>query len=117
MLSLIEAIKFNKPIKRKIWSSFYYNTNFYNLKKEDILAKDWEIVTRSRNSKHAYEIGLNKPRVGEKSNLSKLTEKQIIQIKRLLDENKLSQKEIGKLFNTEQSNISKIKHKITWSHL
>lgn len=72
-----------------------------------------EIVTRSRNSKHAYEIGLNKPRLGEKSNLSKLKYKEVQQIKNMLKSG-YSSKEIAHKFNIHATTISKIKTGKTW---
>jgi predicted XRE-type DNA-binding protein len=36
------------------------------------------------------------------------------EIKKLIEEKELSQKEIGDMYNTSQSNISHIKNKKTW---
>jgi hypothetical protein len=51
---------------------------------------------------------------GELINNSKLTNDDVIKIKKLLDEGKLSQVKIGSLFNVHQETISKIKRKLIW---
>jgi len=54
---------------------------------------------------------------GEKSPNSKLFEKDIVKIKIDLREGKLTQKQIAKKFNIDQSTISLIKNKKIWSHI
>jgi predicted XRE-type DNA-binding protein len=54
---------------------------------------------------------------GEKSPNSKLTEEQVIQIKLLLKEGKLTQQEIADMFGVCQTTISNIKHRRIWSNI
>jgi predicted XRE-type DNA-binding protein len=51
---------------------------------------------------------------GEMVNNSKLTNNDVIEIKKLLAMNELSQGKIGKLFNVTQETISKINRKLIW---
>lgn len=51
---------------------------------------------------------------GEMVHNSKLSDDDVIKIKKLLDENELTQVKIGKLFNVHQETISKIKRKLIW---
>ena len=51
---------------------------------------------------------------GELVNNSKLTNNDVIEIKKLLDKNELSQGKIAKLYNVRQETIGKIKRKLIW---
>lgn len=48
--------------------------------KANSILSNLELVTRSGNIKHAYKLGLRKPKYGEQNHLSKLTEKQVLDI-------------------------------------
>lgn len=67
---------------------------------------------------HTYEVKniLSKHRRGEGSPTAKLTEKDIIVIRELLSQN-VKQKEIAKMFNIHNSQISRIKNNKTWSFI
>src|SRR6266436_394803 len=54
---------------------------------------------------------------GERSGNSKLTEKDVVQIKLLLNENKLTLDEIGSQFGTDKTHIWKIKEGHIWKHI
>ena len=84
--------------------------------KENNTVENLEWCTHKENTAHMIEI-LDKHKRGEKSNLSKLAEKDIFKIKDLIQENILSQREIASIFNVGQAAISKIKKGETWSHL
>jgi DNA invertase Pin-like site-specific DNA recombinase len=66
--------------------------------------------------KHAYKIGLENQK-GIYNSGCKKTEDEIILIIKLLNENILTQKEIGYKFGLSQSHISNIKHNKRWSYL
>ena len=53
---------------------------------------------------------------GEQHLNAKLKDKQVIEIKKLLQE-KLTQKEIAKMFDVERTTISNIKRNTTWKHV
>ena len=54
---------------------------------------------------------------GEKNGFSKLTEFQVIQIKRLLADGNLTHKEIGSQFGVARRTISDIKANRRWKHI
>ncbi len=67
----------------------------------------------------ADKMTKNRHRVakGSKHGIAKLSEEEVLEIKRLLSETSLSQKEIAEMFGTIQQNVSAIKLKKTWNHL
>lgn len=69
--------------------------------------------TASENQLHAFQIGLQKPRKGEKSNFSKLTQKDVDKIFNLRRKG-LTQKQIAEKIGCTRSNISYILSKKTW---
>lgn len=69
--------------------------------------------TASENQLHAFQIGLQKPRKGEKSNFSKLTQKDVDKIFNLRRKG-LTQKQIAEEIKCTRSNISYILSKKTW---
>lgn len=54
---------------------------------------------------------------GENNGQAKLTEDQVRQIRKLLDENTYSQREIGDLFGVTRGAIKMIKLRQTWRHI
>ena len=75
-----------------------------------------EWVTRAENMKHAVETGLINNK-GENHGMSKLTPTDITEIRGLLDDGDLLQREIGDLFGVTRSNISHIKCRKSWDHI
>lgn len=82
-----------------------------NKKNNNLSNLEW--VTCSENQKHAFQLGLQKPRRGEKSNLSKLTKENIEEIFELRKQGK-TQKEIADIVKCTPSNISCILKGKTW---
>ncbi len=119
----------NKNGKKQIKVSRLVAIHFINNKenKKEVNHKDGnkvndcvsnlEWTTRSENQKHAFKNGLQKPKVGEKSNFSKLKECDVLKILKLLNEKKLYQREIAKLFNVARTTISSIKNGYNWKYL
>jgi len=113
--------KLRKRINRLIAETFIKNPNNYPQVNHKIPIKtinfacNLEWCTCSMNLKHAYKNGLAS-RKGEKHNLSKLTEKQVIEIKaRLLQGCKCA--DIAKQYGVNPVTISSIKTGRTWSHI
>jgi len=75
-----------------------------------------EWVTPSTNIQQAYFSGSLNQR-GERNNGAKLTEKEVIQIKELLDSGSFKQREIAKIFGVARNTIAQIKNNINWSYL
>ena len=74
--------------------------------------KTWSHVTLSEEDKIFLESNPKEYFIEQK-----ITEKQVIEIKKLLKENVLSQSKIGKMFGLSQTAISKIKLGKSWSHI
>lgn len=75
-----------------------------------------ELVTPSRNNKHAYELKLQKPKLGSMNGAAKLNEDQVVEIKELLSEG-TSGTEIAKMYGVSKDTISMIKTGKTWKHV
>ena len=82
-----------------------------NKKNNKIENLEW--CTASENQIHAFKTGLNKPRRGEESNFSKLTEDDVKKIFELREKG-LLQKEIAEIIGCTKSNISCILRKKSW---
>ena len=75
-----------------------------------------EWVYRIENINHAIKNGLHK--VGEKCSSSKLTEKDVIYIRNLIEQNpKFNKSELARNFNIADSTIHKIVNVERWKHL
>lgn len=74
---------------------------------------EWNTI--GENTKHAYDIGLQKGKKGSDHNISKLTEKEVLEIRQLLGY--LFQSDIAKLFNVSTATVSMIINRISWTHI
>lgn len=75
-----------------------------------------EWVSKSYNIKHAWQIGL-KNQDGEKNPSSKLTEKDVYEIRDLTKHTKLKNKEIAEMYSVSDSLIYQVKTYKIWKHL
>ncbi len=114
--------RFYKSIHRLVLESFRpidnsdnYQCNHIDGNKINNILNNLEWCTQSENMKHAYKIGLESQK-GICNSSCKKTEDEIIFIIKLLNENILTQKEIGCKFGLSQSHISNIKNSKRWSH-
>lgn len=82
-------------------------TNPLHLKSATIAENNLDKINKKRHN----------PAQGSSSHLSILTYEQVIEIKKMLNKSKLSQKKIGDLFGVSQSSIWKIKKGINWKNL
>jgi predicted XRE-type DNA-binding protein len=65
----------------------------------------------------ADRVAKNRQQKGEAAGNVKLSQNQVVEIKNLLKDAKLTQKEIGKKYSVNQSTISYIKTGVVWSHV
>ena len=86
------------------------DTNKLNNHKDNL-----EFTTFSGNSKHAYDKGLITIRKGEECNLSKLTERDVLEIRDL--KGKMTHREISEKFNVSRSTITQILNRTLWKEI
>ncbi len=75
-----------------------------------------EWCTQQENCIHAYNIGLSN-NIGENNTTSKLTDKQVLEIRKIYNENIMTQKELSKKYNVSIKNIYFIVNNKLWTHL
>jgi len=90
--------------------------NHINGIKSDNRLSNLEYVSHAENLNHARKNGLLDIR-GEKNGLAKLTELDVIEIKKMLKNKKLTHKEIAKKYSVSRSRVTSIKSGTTWKHL
>lgn len=74
-----------------------------------------EWVSRQRNMDHAYENDLVPLINGERNGKSKLTEKQVLEIRAI--GKKLNSRQIGRLYDVRHYTVECILQRITWKHI
>jgi hypothetical protein len=72
--------------------------------------------TKADNARDMTAKGRNFVRPGEASNLAKLTESEVVQIRELYKGGE-SQRAIGRLFGVSGRNVGAIVHRETWTHV
>ena len=91
--------------------------NHKNGIKTDNRASNLEWCTSEENIHHAWNCGLAKARKGNNSNWSKLTEKEVLEIAQLLQEKKMTGKQIAERYNVSNRTISAIKQRKNWKEV
>jgi predicted DNA-binding protein (UPF0251 family) len=83
------------------------------------LPSNLELVTRSQNTIHAIHVIGRKPhsQLGNKNPSAKLSDEQVIEIRRLWDSRAMNQREIGEKFNIGQQTVHCIVARKNWTHL
>jgi hypothetical protein len=113
----VELLGKNKLIHRLVAAAFIPNpenkpqVNHINGIKTDNMVENLEWCTVSENAIHASKNRLSK--TGEKHWKSKLTEKEVLEIR----ESKLSSKLLVEKYNVLQCTISQIKRNKTWKYI
>lgn len=122
-LYLASQGEFRKPVKvyRLVAEAFIgiapsskHVVNHINGIKTDDRPENLEWITQSENMAHAGELGLM--RHGEQCHLSKLTDAQVLEIRKL-SEFGLSQHKLANMFNVNQATVWAILAGKTWKHL
>jgi len=75
-----------------------------------------EWATHAENTKHGFEFG-NFDNRGERQGNSKLTEKEVLEIRELYSKGNISQKEIAEIYGVSQQNIGYIINRKKWNHV
>ena len=91
--------------------------NHKNGKKADNHIENLEWTTRRENIKHAFRLGLQIPCRGELSGRSKLTEKQVRNIRKMYSKGKTSYRKLSKAFGVGYSTIAHIIKRESWKHI
>ena len=78
--------------------------------------KNLEYVTASENRKHAFKLGLSSHK-GEGHPASKLTNKDVLEIRRIYSKGDIRKVDISKLFNISQSTVGRVISRKVWAHI
>lgn len=76
-----------------------------------------EWCDHSHNQKHAYRTGLNIPRKGEELVYTKLTEIEVLEIRKLYEFTNITQNKIADRYKVSHQLISLIVNKKIWTHI
>lgn len=96
----------------------FKEVNHKNGNKKDNRMCNLEWSDRSNNIKHGYDTGLFPKKIGSSNHSSRLTEKEVIQIKKDKKQNpSLTLKYFADKYNVDQSTISLIHREKNWKHI
>ncbi|WP_052253431.1 NUMOD4 domain-containing protein [Staphylococcus shinii] len=100
----------DKPIDKNI-------INHIDGDKSNNLLKNLEWCSHKENSIHAYNTGLAKGGKGEENSQSRLTEKDVLNIRELYATGTFTQKELGLKFNISREQARDIINYKRWKHI
>ncbi len=109
-------------VHRIIASTFLPNpdskatVNHKNGIKTDNRAENLEWATRSENVAHSFKTGLQSNK-GVKNPISKLTEEQVIEIRRLFKPREMGRKKLAEIYGVKPTTIKDIIQRRSWNHL
>lgn len=110
-----DKIRYRKSVHRLVIETFLgkenLTCNHMNGKKDDNRLENLEYATFSENINHAFKNNLIP--VGEKHHHSKLTEKQVLEIRGSL----LKVSELAEKYKVNKSTIRKILNRKNWTHI
>lgn len=113
----------SKRVHRLVACAFLPNpnnlsqVNHINGIKYDNRVENLEWCSQSGNLRHAYDTKLMKGPVGRKNGNVKLTIETVLEVKRLLDLNTMTNKEIEAEMNLSTNTVSGIKNGNVWSRI
>lgn len=91
--------------------------NHINSIKKDNRVENLEWVTRSENLIHSYNAGTHPSKEGILNGRSKLTENQIVEIKKEALNSNINTIKLWEKYNVSRSTINRIVSGETWSHI
>lgn len=107
------GVHFNRMVHRLVAVAFLgkppagLEVNHKNGDRKDSRLENLEYVTRSENTKHAYRMGFQEPRIGDENEQCRIKESYLGLISAMLLEGK-TQSHIAAIFGVTQPTISKI---------
>lgn len=116
------GIKHQVLVHRMVATAFIPNPenkemcNHKNGNKTDNTVENLEWVTVSENNYHAYAAGL-KTKEGEHHHMAKLTNSDVLEIRRLFRDTKLGNTAIGRMFGVNRQTIGDIRTRGAWDHV
>lgn len=115
----IEGVKKNRPVHRLVAKEFIgpdnRQVNHIDGNKVNNTIGNLEYVSPGYNLSHAYSIGLKNAQ-GSNNGRSKLTEEDVLNIRKMLEEG-ITQSTLSKKFNIHQTTVSNIRTRKLWPHL
>lgn len=91
--------------------------NHKNGIRNDDRVDNLEWMTHSENSQHSFDTGLQYNEQGEKHHGSKLTEEDVLFIRKSYEDKTHNQMELARMFGLHQPQISRIIHRKRWKHI
>lgn len=113
----------DQKVHRLVAKAFVSNSknkpcvNHLNGIKNDNRYINLEWCTRSENDIHAFNNGLRKSVKGEKCGASKLTKKEVLEIKDKYIPRKVTYKKLAEQYNINKSQIERIVNGKNWKHV
>lgn len=117
------GIRKNHQVHRLVATAFIENSkkkkvvNHIDGDKHNNVVGNLRWSTMSENRKHAYDVGLQFPIWGERSNFAKLKSDDVIYIRELYKNKKPSMASIASMYSITIGAVYLLLHRKTWSHL
>ena len=117
------GIKKSHKIHRLVALAFIYNIfnkptiNHIDPDKTNNFVSNLEWATNKENTQHALNNGLFKPIKGEKHSSSKLTENQVLEIRRIFATGEYTKAALGRMFGVSRRYIGDIVNRKNWKHI